>query len=205
MDTLKLSYFDFNGGRGETARLALTMAGIKFEDHRVVFKDWPAVKAQTPFGAVPVLEVNGSRISQSATINRYVGKLANLYPADPYQAMLCDEVMDAVEEVVSKVSNTMFISDDAVKKEKREAIAAGPMTKYLVRLQECLKERGAEFFADNRLTVADIAVFVWVNGIRSGNIDYMPVDLPEKVAPLLIEHNARVAAHPKIKAYYQGR
>ncbi len=205
MSTLKLSYFNFNGGRGETARLALTMAGIKFEDNRVVFKDWPALKTQTPFGAMPVLEVNGNNVSQSATINRYVGKLADLYPTDPYQAMLCDEVMDAVEEVMSKISGTMFIADEAVKKEKREAIVAGPMTQYLSRLQECLKERGGEFFADDRLTVADLVVFVWVNGLRSGNIDYIPADLPEKVAPLLVQHNQRVAAHPKIKAYYQGR
>jgi len=32
---LKLSYFDFPGGRGEPARLALNLAGIPFEDYRI--------------------------------------------------------------------------------------------------------------------------------------------------------------------------
>ena len=35
MPKLKLTYFDFHGGRGEPARLALSMGGIPFEDDRV--------------------------------------------------------------------------------------------------------------------------------------------------------------------------
>jgi len=35
MQKIKLSYFDFHGGRGEPARLALSIAGIPFEDDRV--------------------------------------------------------------------------------------------------------------------------------------------------------------------------
>ena len=35
MPKLKLIYFDFHGGRGEPARLALSMRGIPFEDDRV--------------------------------------------------------------------------------------------------------------------------------------------------------------------------
>jgi glutathione S-transferase len=37
---LKLTYFDFHGGRGEPARLALSMAGIPFKDDRVSPSDW---------------------------------------------------------------------------------------------------------------------------------------------------------------------
>jgi glutathione S-transferase len=42
--------------------------------------DWPARKANTPFGALPVLEVDGQTVSQSNAINRYVGKLAKSLP-----------------------------------------------------------------------------------------------------------------------------
>ena len=34
MAKLKLTYFDFHGGRGEPARLALSIGGIAFEDDR---------------------------------------------------------------------------------------------------------------------------------------------------------------------------
>jgi hypothetical protein len=35
MTKQKLTYFDFHGGRGEPARLALSISGIPFEDDRV--------------------------------------------------------------------------------------------------------------------------------------------------------------------------
>jgi glutathione S-transferase len=93
MTKLKLTYFDFHGGRGELARLALSIGGIPFEDDRVKPVEWENLKAHTPFGALPVLEVDGHVVAESNAINRYVGKLADLYPSDPWQAALCDEVM----------------------------------------------------------------------------------------------------------------
>ena len=43
MKNVKLTYF--NGrGRAEVARLILTIAGEEFEDDRVEFSDWEAVK-----------------------------------------------------------------------------------------------------------------------------------------------------------------
>ena len=39
---LKLTYFSGPGGRAEPARLALTIAGIEFEDERIDFDDWMA-------------------------------------------------------------------------------------------------------------------------------------------------------------------
>ena len=86
MTKLKQTYFDFHGGRGDPARLALSIGGIPFEDDRVAPSDWPARKVNMPFGALPVLEVDGQTVSQSNAINRYVGKLANLYPDDAWEA-----------------------------------------------------------------------------------------------------------------------
>ena len=109
MTKLKLTYFDFHGGRGEPARLALSIGGIPFEDDRVPTSDWEHRKAHTPFGALPVLEVDGQTLAQSNAINRYVGKLADLYPTDPWQAALCDEVMEAVEDIGTKIAGTLFL------------------------------------------------------------------------------------------------
>ncbi|GLK72327.1 hypothetical protein KHC23_13780 [Ancylobacter dichloromethanicus] len=88
MPKLKLTYFDFHGGRGEPARLALSVGGIAFEDDRVSFADWERRKADTPFGSLPVLEVDGQTLAQSNAINRYVGRLVDLYPSDLWAAAL---------------------------------------------------------------------------------------------------------------------
>ena len=65
MANLKLTYFDFHGGRGEPARLALSIGGIPFEDDRVAFADWERRKEATPVGALPVREVEGQTLSQT--------------------------------------------------------------------------------------------------------------------------------------------
>ena len=95
--SVKLFYFDFHGGRGETARLALSIGGVPFGDERVKGADWPPLKPSTPFGELPVLEVDGQRISQSNAINRYAGQTTGFYPDHPAQAPQCDEVCCAVE------------------------------------------------------------------------------------------------------------
>jgi hypothetical protein len=51
MPKLKLTYFDIHGGRGEPARLALSIGGIPFEDDRLAPSDWQRRKPDRPFGA----------------------------------------------------------------------------------------------------------------------------------------------------------
>lgn len=204
MPKLVLTYFDFDGGRGEVARLALHAGGIAFEDRRIPGKDWPKFRDQMPFQAMPVLEVDGKVITQSNSINRYVGKLAGLYPKDDWQAALCDEAMDAVEDISVKLGNSIALGPDE-KKKVREELAAGPIPRYLEQLQLRLKAAGGEYFADRRLTVADLKVFLLLRWIKSGVLDHIPADLPARHAPLLDQHFARISAHPKVAGYYQSR
>ncbi len=204
MPKLVLTYFDFDGGRGEPARLALHIGGVAFEDRRIPGKEWPKLRDQMPFRAMPVLEVDGKVITQSNTINRYAGKLAGLYPKDDWQAALCDEAMDAAEDIGTKIGATMALGPDE-KKKAREELAAGPIPRFLEQLQARLKAAGGEYFADKRLTVADLKVFMWIRWLRSGALDHIPKDLSDRLAPLLVKHFERVSAHPKVAAYYTSR
>jgi len=51
-----------------------------------------------PWGNLPVLEVDGKRIAQSAAICRFLGKRLNLCGADEFEAAKCDEIVDAVRD-----------------------------------------------------------------------------------------------------------
>lgn len=205
MSKIILTYFDIHGGRGEVARLALFMGAVEFEDRRIKLADWPALKPEMLFGAVPELEVDGQLVAQCNGINRFTGKLAGLYPTDPWQAALCDEAMDVVEDATAPVVATFGIRDEAERRTKRQALVDGPLTFYLTRLERRLATHGGEYFADGRLTVADLKVFVWVRHLRSGTLDHVPTDLPDRVAPLLVAHHDRVKSHPKIVEYYAQR
>lgn len=61
MHKLKLDYFDFNGGRGEVARLAMALGEVPIEDHRIPVADWLSVRNRTPFHAVPAFKSMASR------------------------------------------------------------------------------------------------------------------------------------------------
>lgn len=201
MPQLKLSYFNFHGGRGEPARLAMAIGGIAFEDHRFAFPEFAEFRKTTPFNQVPVLHVDGIQVTQSDAITRYVGKLANLYPTDPLQALLCDEVLSVVEDATVRLSPSFRMTGE-VQKEARLALVNGSMPMYLQWLQAQLLARGGAYFADQRLTIADLKVFVDVRGLNSGNLDHVPIDLVEQVAPALNAHMRRLAELPAIKAYY---
>lgn len=201
MPQLKLNYFDFHGGRGEPARLALHLGGIAFEDNRLSFPAFGEFRKQAPFGQVPTLEVDGVQVTQCDSILRYAGKLAGLYPTDPVQALLCDEVMYVVEEASVRIGPTFRMTGEE-QKAARLALVNGSMPVYLAWLQAQLQAHGGEFFADNRLTVADLKVFVDVRGLNSGRLDHVPTDLVERVAPALNAHMNRVANLPGVQAYY---
>ena len=204
MPEYKLDYFDFHGGRGEVTRLIMAIGGIEFEDNRIAVPDWPAVRDQAPFRALPVLHIDGEAIAQSNAMNRYLGKLAGLYPDDPLEALRCDEVCDAVEDILTKVVVTFGMKDEDEKKSAREALAEGPIRLFLETLQAKL-ERGGDYYVENRVTIADIKVFVWIRSLRAGILDYIPGDIVESVAPKLAAHCDRVAAHPGIQAWYEAK
>ena len=201
MTQLKLSYFDMHGGRAEPVRLALAIGGVAFEDHRFAFPEFAEIRKTVPFGQVPVLHVDGTLVTQSDAILRYAGKLAGLYPTDAFQALLCDEVAYVVEENGVKMGPTFSMKGEE-QKAARLALVNGSMPRYLAWLQTQLLANGGEYFADKRLTVADLKVFVDVRGLNSGRLDHVPTDLVATVAPALNAHMDRIAKLPAVVAYY---
>lgn len=159
MTQLTLNYFDMHGGRAEPVRLALHIGGVAFEDHRFAFPAFAEFRKSTPFGQVPTLDVAGTQFTQSDAILRYAGKLAGLYPTDALQALYCDEVAYVVEDAGVKMGPTFRMSGEE-QKAARLALVNGSMPVYLGWLQQRLQAQGGEYFADGRLTVADLKVFV---------------------------------------------
>jgi glutathione S-transferase len=204
MNKLKLTYFDFSGGRAEPARLAMHIGGIPFEDYRFAPGDFAEVRKTTPLNQVPTLHVDDVQITQGDAITRYVGRLARLYPEDDFQALLCDEVMSALEEVNTKIGASFGMKGDELKA-AREALAKETLPRYLRWLQTQLESHGGVFFADGRLTIADLKAFVILRWLSSGMLDHIPSDLLAREAPKLDEFMHRVAGLPAIAKHYERR
>ena len=204
MQKLKLTYFDFDGGRGEAVRLALTLGNVPFEDDRVAGERWAQLKAQQPYCALPVLYVDGAPLAQSNAICRFVGKLTDLYPSDPWQAALCDEVLETVEELTQHLGATMALAEDE-KKQRRETLAKDVLPVFLTGLERRLQAAGGVYFCNERLTMADLRASDAIQWLGSGIIDYLPADLLSKTAPALVKHCERVKNEPRIMSYYAKR
>ena len=204
MPSYKLTYFDFDGGRAEPIRIAFHAAGIEFEDRRISFQEFGEVRKSTPFNAVPVLEIDGAAITQTNAIGRYVGKMAGLYPEDDMQALYCDEVTSAFEDISHHVVQTFGLAGDELRA-AREKLVDGWLTTFLRGLDQLLTRGGGQYFADNRLTMADLKSFVQARSLAKGALDHVPSDIVERVAPGLAEHLERMEAEPIVTAYYASR
>lgn len=204
MPSYKVTYFDIDGGRGEVTRIALHASGVAYEDNRLSFPEFGEARTSMRFNAVPTLEIDGEEISQSDAMTRYVGRLAGLYPSDPMQALYCDEVLGAYEDLTQFVVRTFGLEGDALA-EARKHLMDGKMTIFLKGLQELLHRGGGEFFADKKLTVADLRSFVQVRSLSAAMLDHVPADFVQMVAPDLVEHHNRIAKENVVVAYYNSR
>ena len=203
MTNYKLTYFDFDGGRAEPIRIAFHAAGIEFEDERLSFPEFGEMRGNTPFNAVPVLEIDGAPVSQSNAISRYVGKMAGLYPEDDLQALYCDETLGALEDLLHCIVPTFGMQGDELKF-AREKLVDGWLSVYVKGLGKLLERRG-DYFADNQLTIADLKAAGQTAWLRNGSLDHVPTDLVERLAPGLVAHQERVEADPRVVAYYSSR
>lgn len=204
MSRYRLTYFDFDGGRGEAIRIAFHAAGVDFEDNRLSFPEFGELQSSLPFNAVPVLEIDGAPVTQSNALCRYVGKMAGLYPEDDLQALYCDEALGAVEDIDHYIVQTFGLQGEE-QQQARKKLIDRHLSVYLRGLDELLTRGGGQYFADSQTTIADLKVFVQTTSLGSGFLDHVPTDLVEQFAPGLKAHRERISANPRVVAYYATR
>nr|XP_023014372.1 glutathione S-transferase-like [Leptinotarsa decemlineata] len=96
----KLTYFNVTA-LGEPIRFLLSYGGLDFEDVRVEFEQWPALKPTMPFGQMPVLEFNGKVAHQSTSICRYLAKQVKLNGQNDWEDLEIDAAADTVNDLRS--------------------------------------------------------------------------------------------------------
>lgn len=204
MPNLKLTYFD-SPGRAEPVRLALHMGKIPFEDHRLKFPEFGEARTRGdfPLNAVPMLEVDGARIVQTAAILRYVAKIgdSSLYPTDPAAALMVDSALDSLNDTLSHAMRpSLFERDPAKKLAMRAEAAAGPMAQVLGYVEGLIARSGGPFIAGATLSIADIVAAQQVLQIRSGRLDGLSEAHLEPY-PRLRALTDAYAQDPRVQAY----
>ena len=179
--SLTLVYFPF-GGRAAPIRDAFHIGGIAFEDKHIDLDGFTAMKAsgELPFGAVPVLIVDGRMISQSSAILRYAGQLSGLYPSDPVYALRVDEAMDGVDDMMLPMGASIREEDAERKAAMRKDMAENSIPTNFARFEKLLLENGdTGYLVGDELTIADLKLLHSVNKLTDGTLDGIPPSVIE--------------------------
>jgi glutathione S-transferase len=199
MSKPRLIYFDAPVSRGEECRLALHVAGVDFEDVRISGADWAAMKAGTPYGGLPVLELPGRPpLAQSNAILVLIGRTHGLHPADDFEAARHEAVMQHVEDLRAAIMPTLRMGD-AEKKAAREALVAG----YLPAWGETAEKNigAGPFVGGAKLQVADLKLHMAVRWFIGGKVDHVPATIFSGYPKLMRVHDA-VRDDAAVKSWY---
>jgi len=155
---MKFLYFDIPA-RGEMTRLALAAGGVAFEDARITFEQWPAIKPTTPRGQLPVLTLDcGMQLTESVALLRYAGSIGSprLYSADPLKAARVDESVDAQSGIMEALVKTFGKpEEEAIKMMKADLAPDGAVGKELAFLEKCAAKAGSGYLVGDSLSIAD--------------------------------------------------
>ena len=150
MPEYKLIYFQLYG-RAEPIRMMLTHAMADWEDFHVGEKTipWPELKMKMPYPhQLPVLELaDGTQLTQSTAIARFVARKFGYYPEDALLAARCDEFIDNTyneDKVFAKVLKPLFAPEEAKEQAVKECFEEA-LPEFMKRVEPFLKDEGFLF------------------------------------------------------------
>lgn len=200
MARAKLTYFDAPVSRGEECRLALHLAGVDFEDVRIKGESWAGMKDETPYGALPVLELpDRPALAHSNAILVLIGRQHGLHPTDAFEAARHEGMMAHVEDLRGVVGPTIWMKEPE-KKAKREELVAGFLPAW-GRFAEKNITGAGPFFGGDKISVVDLKIHMAVRWFKGGKVDYIPATIFDPYPKLIRVHDA-VRDHPGVKAWY---
>ncbi|XP_069142301.1 uncharacterized protein [Argopecten irradians] len=200
MPSYKLHYFPIRA-RGELIRLLFAAAGKTFTDQHITFADWPSKKPEMPTGQLPVLEIDGEKLSQSLTIARYLSREFGLAGDNSLDQARADQVTDTISDLLGEFFKYAFEKDAAKKEEIKTKLFDSVLPTFATNVTKFLdmNKTKSGYFVGKKLTVADLAVY-------EGFEDFLLVD-PKSLDkhPKLVAHRKLVLTNPKVKAYLDKR
>ena len=183
---LKIIYFNFPFWRAEVARIPLYISNTKFEDKRITSEEFSYIKENgkmtdgtiIPFSQLPVLVIDGQSIAQTGAIARICGKISGFYPESLVEAGKVDQIIDTATDINMLMRPSMREQDPKKKKLMRQELSKNDLPKYFGFLENLLKDEKI-WFAENRMTIADIAIWRLMGWLKSGVIDDIPKDITD--------------------------
>lgn len=205
-NSIKIYYWNMGFWRADVLRSALYLQDTPFENVTDKAKmDELKAEKKVPFGAFPVMVIDGKVLSQTQACATYVGKLVGMYPSndDPFAQANCDEIINGCTDVTDTISATFRAEDKKSAREKLIEPEGGRLFMHLNGLNSVVCKDGSEFACgkDSGLTVADLSVWRLCNWFLGGSIDHIPTEWLGSSFPNLKKIYDNVESNDKIQAF----
>ena len=160
MPTYKLTYFNARG-RGETSRLIFAQAGVDYEDNRVAGEDWVKFKPTTPYGSLPVLEVDGKMLAGSGGIARFLAERFGLAGSNDFENAEIASIVDACGDLSQKLGVAHSEKDETKKAELQKELGEVVFPKFLGIFEKLINTNDTPegWVYGSKVTYADFSLY----------------------------------------------
>ncbi|CAD5227707.1 unnamed protein product [Bursaphelenchus xylophilus] len=198
----KLWYFPVRN-LAEGSRMVLHYANVPFEDFHIPFNEWPTTyKNKTPYGKIPVLEVNGKPLCESSTILRFLAKQYGLAGKNRWEKAKVDEILELHKSEYNEIMEWIMVTTGFKEGDKDRLFhtMAKPVCEHYFNIyHRILKENGSGFLVGKKPTAADFFVADYLHTLHN-----LKPELFEKHLDL-VGFVKRIYSLPQLKAYIEKR
>jgi len=197
----KLTYFDLRG-LGEVVRLVFHYANVKFDDIRITQEKWPELKPNTPYGQLPMLEVDGVQIAQTYAIARFLARRFDLAGEDDIESALLDSIADLQKDFQVQAQPYFQVASgrkEGDKEKLHKEVFVPAVEHHLPLLVRALEKTGSGFFGKKGPTWVDFYV---ANATFTAK-GFSAAEFAKY--PEIEKHSARVHSLPQLKNYLSTR
>ncbi len=159
MPSYKLYYFN-QMGKGELIRWIFVQAGLPYEDVRFTDQEWAEFKPKTPYGKIPVLEVDGKLLAGSGPIARYLAEEHGLAGSNAFENAELAGLNDLIEDVQMKMILMFYEKDEKRQAEMKQALLEKDLPEFLGILEKRITNNGSPegWIYGSKVTYVDMSV-----------------------------------------------
>jgi len=204
MSKYTLTYFNYRSA-GEISRWVFAAANQPYNDVRISTDgdraEWQKLKPTTPFGQMPILEVDGVKLCQSNAIAHYLAREFGLAGKSSLDQARVTMIVECAGDVLKAGLQVFMESDEGKKVELRNKFENDLKTWQKCFDQFLTDNHDTGYFVGDSLSLADIVYAVLME--RLGIDGHFETHLDE--FPRLKQLNENVRSYPTIAEWIAKR